>query len=574
MDAPGRAELTPISQLPLPEKIIGEGWTILYSLGSYAPAHRNHMELLVLARQLCEQRGLRVAAILLAPTADNTLREKLGYLPLTLEARYLCLRLLIANTPGLAGIPVLIDRFLAEGKAKGAGAAAAHLEAEVKERYRGRVYVRGVFGLDALTKIRSRHAIENGIIVLNRKSSEVGNDPDEFVARHPHALIIKYIASPNWKEAVLSSTKLRSMYTLGQDISGETHPDFVKYLKANNVVLSPSASSSGAAAPFQDLVAIIYQPRTASNVKLPLAAGWSDKVRSVPFHELSPGDGVLNQGRQAQTSIMKHAGVRVAVKRSATVRQSDLKIIAREMYFLSLLKPHPHVVNLLGAGTSPEGFLYMVLQLAAGSASAELQANPPYMAHEPQSPLSIGWIRMLHYVALGMTHTHACGLLHRDLSTDNILLSGNPSDPACVAMVADFGVAKEMRDAGPVVRGACRKYSPEALGTNEKPDGKEQQAQDYIYIPASDVFMFACLAYEILCGRVYFSERTTGGACAGTLAGERPVLPACAELKMLTELITACWAQEAANRPTFAAIAPRLKTLLDNLVALKGSPAV
>jgi len=112
------------------------------------------------------------------------------------------------------------------------------------------------------------------------------------------------------------------------------------------------------------------------------------------------------------------------------------------------------------------------------------------------------------------------------------------------------------------------------LGTNEKPDGKEQQAQDYIYIPASDVFMFACLAYEILCGRVYFSERTTGGACAGTLAGERPVLPACAELKILTDLITACWAQNPVNRPTFAVIAPRLKALLDNLIALKGSPAV
>lgn len=199
MDAPRGTELTPISELPLPEKLIGEGWTILYTLGSYAPAHRNHMELLVLARALCEQRGLRVAAIMVAPTADHSLREKLGYLPLPLEARYLCLRLLIANTPGLAGIPVLIDRYLAEGRTKGAGAASAHLEAEVKERYHGRVYVRAVFGLDALTKIRSRHAIENGIIVLNRKSSEVGDNPDEFVARHPHAQIIRYIASPNWK---------------------------------------------------------------------------------------------------------------------------------------------------------------------------------------------------------------------------------------------------------------------------------------------------------------------------------------------------------------------------------------
>lgn len=198
MDAPVGSELTPVGQLP--DRVVGDGWTLLYCLGSYAPAHRNHMELLVLARQFCEQRGLRVLGIMVAPTADSSLREKLGFLPLPLEARYHCLRLLFASTPGLAGIPVLVDRYLAEGRVKGAGAAAQHIEELIKEKYGGQVFVRPVFGLDALTRIRSRHAVANAIVVLNRSSSEVGPDPDAFVARHPHGAAIKYIASPNWRE--------------------------------------------------------------------------------------------------------------------------------------------------------------------------------------------------------------------------------------------------------------------------------------------------------------------------------------------------------------------------------------
>lgn len=110
------------------------------------------------------------------------------------------------------------------------------------------------------------------------------------------------------------------------------------------------------------------------------------------------------------------------------------------------------------------GFMFMILELALCSASAELAAHPVFMVHEPRAPLSRGWLRVLHGVALGMAHVHACGILHRDLSTDNVLLTAPPADAACRALVADFGVAKEGRDAATIARGACRKYAPEALG--------------------------------------------------------------------------------------------------------------
>lgn len=77
--------------------------------------------------------------------------------------------------------------------------------------------------------------------------------------------------------------------------------------------------------------------------------------------------------------------------------------------------------------------------------------------------------------------------------------------------------------------------------------------------------MFATLAYEVLCGRVYFSERTTAGACTGTLEGERPVLPHSADLNALIDLIQDCWADAVADRPTFVQVAARLQALLTAL---------
>ncbi len=47
-------------------------------------------------------------------------------------------------------------------------------------------------------------------------------------------------------------------------------------------------------------------------------------------------------------------------------------------------------------------------------------------------------------LACGMTHLHACGVLHRDLKTDNALIAGR--DPLVVKW-ADFGCSVKLDDA-------------------------------------------------------------------------------------------------------------------------------
>lgn len=152
----------------------------------------------------------------------------------------------------------------------------------------------------------------------------------------------------------MSSTKIRAKFARGEDISAETHPDFVKYLHDHGVRMAPAVSAAPAV-PVPDLVTSLYVPKDATGAALPLANGWYAGLEIVPFSALSPAEGLLGQGRQAQTAKMRLGEAMVAVKRAATVRQGDNKIIAREMYFLTRLRPHPHVVQLIGAGITPEG---------------------------------------------------------------------------------------------------------------------------------------------------------------------------------------------------------------------------
>ena len=51
--------------------------------------------------------------------------------------------------------------------------------------------------------------------------------------------------------------------------------------------------------------------------------------------------------------------------------------------------------------------------------------------------------RLLHELALGLRHMHECGVLHRDLSTKNVLLSGSGT-----VKIGDFGLSREMSASG------------------------------------------------------------------------------------------------------------------------------
>ena len=104
----------------------------------------------------------------------------------------------------------------------------------------------------------------------------------------------------------------------------------------------------------------------------------------------------------------------------------------REIEILSGLK-HPNIIQYLGSCADPESrlpVLFMELMDDSLTSFLERPANPPPL------PLHIQ-VNIAHDVAQALFHLHRHEVLHRDLSSNNVLLIGDRR-----AKVTDFGMAK------------------------------------------------------------------------------------------------------------------------------------
>ena len=104
----------------------------------------------------------------------------------------------------------------------------------------------------------------------------------------------------------------------------------------------------------------------------------------------------------------------------------------REIDFLSGLR-HPNVIQYLGSCADPETrmpILFMELMDESLTSFLERPADPPPLPLHVQ--VDIG-----HDVAQALSHLHHHKVLHRDLSSNNVLLIGSRR-----AKVTDFGMAK------------------------------------------------------------------------------------------------------------------------------------
>lgn len=92
---------------------------------------------------------------------------------------------------------------------------------------------------------------------------------------------------------------------------------------------------------------------------------------------------------------------------------------------------HPHIVQFLGTCRDPEsGMLVLLMELMDESLTHFLERSRDPLRYHVQ-------VNILHDVALALAYLHNNGIIHRDLSSNNVLLSAG-----CRAKVTDFGMAK------------------------------------------------------------------------------------------------------------------------------------
>src|SRR5690349_24481737 len=156
---------------------------------------------------------------------------------------------------------------------------------------------------------------------------------------------------------------------------------------------------------------------------------------------------------------------------------------------------HPNVINRLGHGTAIDlagtTFHYIVLEYLPGGDMFALTRTRPL-------PIQ----KALHYleqVCSGLAHAHKCGVIHRDIKPQNLLLTADKE----VVKIADFGVARLDTMEGAITRVGTNIYSaPEhnpLVQTGQLDTTGLKLPHDHL-TPAADIYSLAKTTYALIAG--------------------------------------------------------------------------
>ena len=147
---------------------------------------------------------------------------------------------------------------------------------------------------------------------------------------------------------------------------------------------------------------------------------------------------------------------------------------------------HAHIIDIHDIGETDEGELYLVMEYLVGTAlSAELARGP--------MPINRG-VDILEQMGAALSRAHDLGVVHRDLKSDNILLTSRGGRKDFVKIL-DFGLAALAHDPRLAPKGAV-------FGTPEYMS--PEQARGEQAGPQSDLYALGVLFFEMLTGQLPF----------------------------------------------------------------------
>lgn len=159
---------------------------------------------------------------------------------------------------------------------------------------------------------------------------------------------------------------------------------------------------------------------------------------------------------------------------------------------------HPNLAAFHDLVEASGGVFYMVLELIDGANLVDLL--------DEGGPLPVlAALDVAAQAADGLAHLHAHGILHRDVSPENLMVTRDAAGGARVKII-DLGVAKA-RDAEGLTTtgifvGKLRYGSPEQLGALPKGESLDGR---------SDVYALGCVLYQLLTGVPPFDAETPQG---------------------------------------------------------------
>ncbi|PSC75761.1 Tyrosine-kinase isoform SRK1 [Micractinium conductrix] len=280
----------------------------------------------------------------------------------------------------------------------------------------------------------------------------------------------------------------------------------------------------------QDELAVMAKQASASTSD----NDWELDPHEIVFHEkiASGAFGDLFRGT--------YCGQDVAIKILRNVHEDTQQFqeFLQEVAIMRKVR-HKNIVQFIGACTQKPNLCIVFEFMSNGSV---------YDYIRKAGPLRVGTVlKVAVEVCRGMDYLHKRKIVHRDLKAANLLL-----DETGTVKIADFGVARVMDHTGIMTAetGTYRWMAPEVIEHNP-------------YKEKADVFSFGIVLWELLTGRIPYSDMTPLQAAVGVVQkGLRPPIPPNCP-PPLSDIMRLCWQRDPNVRPSFEQLKVKMQELLE-----------
>jgi tRNA A-37 threonylcarbamoyl transferase component Bud32 len=253
----------------------------------------------------------------------------------------------------------------------------------------------------------------------------------------------------------------------------------------------PAAHSAYAAAGRGPAPATAVAPAIVERPSLDKLIGRTLNNRYLVGRKIGEGGfGAVFEGKQVAT------GREVALKVLHPHNVSDATVVARfrrEAEACSKLR-NAHTVTLYDFDETPDGILYLAMELVRGRSLQQIQKS-----EGPLAPLRV--LNILHQIAEALGEAHEQGLVHRDMKPENVMLESRDGED--FVKVLDFGIAK-------IISGDAAKNTPaltafgQTVGTLEFMS--PEQLRGHTLDGRSDLYAIGMMSYEMLTGELPFAD--------------------------------------------------------------------
>ncbi len=245
------------------------------------------------------------------------------------------------------------------------------------------------------------------------------------------------------------------------------------------------------------------------------------------------GRGGMGEVHLAQdTRRSRHVALKMLDARLMDDREHFVERFRREGELLRSIH-HRSLPTIYDVGVSESGEAYLAMEYLKGQPLSEWIGRSP-----------LDTIPLLIQICEGLREIAARGVVHRDLSPDNVLVV--PQGRHFLAKIIDFGIAKEIGRTTELTStgfffGKLQYCSPEHVGML-----REGETIDW----RSDLYSFGVVAYHVLSGRLPFRATTPVGYVGAHLHEKpRPLEVARGFPRRLSDLLARTLEKDRSLRP-------------------------